>query len=997
MTDLLARLQGALGDRYRVEREFGGGGMSRVFVADERGLGRQVVVKVLPPELGAAVSVDRFRQEIRLAASLQHPHVVPVLTAGEGGGLLYYTMPLIEGETLRARLARGGPLPIPDAVRILGDVLDALAYAHRHQIVHRDIKPENVLLTGEHALVTDFGVAKALTQATGGASLTSAGIALGTPAYMAPEQVAADPQIDHRSDIYAAGVLGYEMLAGRPPFAGESPQRVLAAHVTSRPDSLARLRPEVPPALAAAVMRCLEKDPADRWQSADELRRALEGMRTTGQAGSTWRGQPARWLGGRTAAMIIAAVAVVLIGGWAALRLRSAGPGSPTLVAVLPFSVRGGPDFAYLGDGMVNLLSTSLDGAGDLRAVDPHAVLSAAQRRGGGTGAGGGALDPVGAATVAARLGAGLYVLGDVVEAGGRVRIGASVYDRERGGAALASGTVEGGGGELFSLVDGLATQLLAEVPRGPSARVTRVASVTTSSLAAYKAYLDGEAAFRAGRADSAVTAFQRAIALDTAFALAYYRLSVAAEWATRAPLASEAAEQAVRHSGRLADHDRLLLRALLATRRGASLEAEGLYRGILGTYPDDIEAWIQLGEVQFHYGPLLGRAIAESRPAWERVLYFDPGVVTPMVHLARVAAMEGRRQDVDSLVGAIHALSPASDRDLEMRALRAYATGDVAAQQRVLADLGRAGDAALTLPLWDVAVFVGDLAGADALARLLTERTRSTEAQALGYLDLAYLALARGRLAEARVELAHAAEVDSVRALEYGTLLELAPIVAAPRATLEAAQRALERLHVSAIPATTQLTVFFSAHDGFHGLLRAYLVGLISARLGDAATAGRYAATLAQETGPPTAAALPRDLGLEIRAEVARREGARARALALLRQTTGETWYEYHFNSPMFSQSRARYVRAELEAAEGDARRAIALFSGFEGFSAYDLIYAGPAHLRRGALYERLGDRPAAAVHYARFVQLFQDCDPEFRSLVDSARAGLARVGTTN
>src|SRR5712691_2081396 len=170
MTDLLARLQAALGDRYQIGREFGGGGMSRVFVAEERGLGRQVVVKVLPPELGAAVSAERFRQEIRLAASLQHPHVVPVLTAGEGGGLLYYTMPLIEGETLRSRLARVGPLPVPEAVRIHRDVLDALAYAHRHHIVHRDIKPENVLLNDQHALVTDFGVAKALTQATGGGS-----------------------------------------------------------------------------------------------------------------------------------------------------------------------------------------------------------------------------------------------------------------------------------------------------------------------------------------------------------------------------------------------------------------------------------------------------------------------------------------------------------------------------------------------------------------------------------------------------------------------------------------------------------------------------------------------------------------------------------------------------------------------------------------------------------------------------------------------------------
>ncbi len=872
MTDLLARLQAALGDRYHLGRELGGGGMSRVFVADERGLGRQVVVKVLPPELGAAVSAERFRQEIRLAASLQHPHVVPVLTAGEGGGLLYYTMPLIEGETLRARLARVGPLPVADAIRILRDVLDALGYAHRHHIVHRDIKPENVLLTDRHALVTDFGVAKALTQAaSGGGGVTSAGVALGTPAYMAPEQVAADPQIDHRSDIYAAGILAYEMLAGRPPFgsAGESPQRVLAAHVITRPEPLGLVRPHLPPALVAAVMRCLEKDPADRWQSADDLRRALESIGATGR--TAWLGRLGRWLEWRTALVVVAAAGVFLA-AWALVRLRAraTGTGSPTLVAVLPFSVRGGPDVAYLGDGMVNLLSTSLDGAGDLRAVDPHAVLSVAQRRAGGRA--GGALDPRGAATVAARLGAGLYVLGDVVEAGGRVRIGASVYDRERGGegGALASGTVEGSGNQLFALVDGLATQLLGEAIKGPSSRVTRVASVTTASLAAYKAYLDGEAAFRAGRADSAVTAFQRAIALDTAFALAYYRLSVAAEWATQAALAAQAAEQAVQHSARLADHDRLLLRALLATRRGAGLEAEGLYRTILGTYPDDLEAWIQLGEVLFHYGPLQGRPIAESRAAFERVLYFDPAYVSAMVHLARIAASEGRLKAVDSLVGLIHTLSPASDRDLEMRVLRAYAVGDAAGQQRVQGELARARDDNLTLTVWDLAAFLGDWDGAEALARLLTDPARSGEVRANGHLTLAYLALARGKLGAARAEVGRAAAADSVRALEYGTLLELAPFATPRRSALETARRALERLDARAVPASAEPTVYFSAHDGIHGVLRGYLLGVVSARLGDAAAAERYAAELARETGPRAAVGLPRDFGLAIRAEVA-------------------------------------------------------------------------------------------------------------------------------
>jgi tetratricopeptide (TPR) repeat protein len=623
-----------------------------------------------------------------------------------------------------------------------------------------------------------------------------------------------------------------------------------------------------------------------------------------------------------------------------------------------------------------------------MRAVDPHAVLSVVQRRGGGL------LDPASAAAVAERLGAGLYVLGDVVEAGGRAQITASLFDRQHGAAPLARGTVEGSGGQVFSLVDGLATQLLAGTSRGPKGRVTLVASVTTSSLAAYKAYLDGEAAFRAGRADSAVTAFEHAVSIDTVFALAYYRLSLAAEWATLSgPFIARSAEQAVRHSARLTDHDRVLLRALLATRRGAAPEAEGLYRSILGTYPDDIEAWSQLGEVLFHYGPEQGRSITESRAPFERVLYFDPGFVNSLVYLARIAAVEGRRADLDSIVGLIDKLSPSSDRELEMHVLRAYALGDVSAQQHALSELARAADATLTLPVWDVAVFAGDLDGAEAIARVLADPTRSVDARAVGHVSLAYLALVRGRLAAARAELTSAAAADPVRALEYGTLLELTPFLEPPRRVLEAAQRALDRLAAAAVPPTAQPRVYFSVHDGMHRLLRAYLLGLVSARLGDFAGAERYAASLARETGPPTAASLPRDLGLEIRAEAAVGQGAPASALAVLRQTTGESWYEYHFASPFLAGSRERYRRAGLEADHGDARQAITLFSGFEGFSGYALVYAAPSHLRRAELYERLGDRSAAASHYARFLTLWKDADPEFRPLLDSARAGYQRA----
>jgi eukaryotic-like serine/threonine-protein kinase len=254
--------------------------MSRVFLVHDLSLDRRIVVKVLPPDLAAGLSTDRFNREIQLAARLQHPHIVPVLTAGAKDGLLFYSMPFITGESLRARLVREHELPVNEVVRTLRDVVDALSYAHANGVVHRDIKPDNVLLAGHHALVTDFGVSKAVSNATGVSELTSAGISLGTPAYMSPEQAAADPMIDHRADIYSVGALGYELLTGRPPFSGMTPQQVLVAHLSQAPVPVSEHRASIPPALAALIMNCLEKRPADRSQSAEELLAQLEALAT---------------------------------------------------------------------------------------------------------------------------------------------------------------------------------------------------------------------------------------------------------------------------------------------------------------------------------------------------------------------------------------------------------------------------------------------------------------------------------------------------------------------------------------------------------------------------------------------------------------------------------------------------------------------------------------------------------------------------------------------
>ncbi|MEP6589985.1 MAG: serine/threonine-protein kinase [Gemmatimonadota bacterium] len=280
MTDkLLDDLKLALGDAYTIERELMGGGMSRVFVAKEHALGREVVIKVLPLDLAAGVNRDRFRREVQLAARLSHPYIVPLLHAGEHGELLWFTMPFIPGESLRNRLERSGPLGVTETLRLLHDTVEALAYAHSRGVIHRDIKPGNILSDGQHAMVTDFGVAKALSASMpmgGIAGHTTSGMAIGTPAYMAPEQLAADPSADHRVDIYAVGLLAYELLSGVSPFAAASPTATMTAQLTRTPELLHLARPEIPPALSALVQRCLAKDADERPPDAATVLAALE-------------------------------------------------------------------------------------------------------------------------------------------------------------------------------------------------------------------------------------------------------------------------------------------------------------------------------------------------------------------------------------------------------------------------------------------------------------------------------------------------------------------------------------------------------------------------------------------------------------------------------------------------------------------------------------------------------------------------------------------------
>jgi TolB-like protein/tRNA A-37 threonylcarbamoyl transferase component Bud32 len=387
VTDELARVRAALADKYSIEREIGAGGMATVYLAEDLKHDRRVAVKVLRPELAAALGPDRFPREIKILARLQHPHILPLLDSGEADGFLYYTMPYVDGESLRQRIDREGPMPVPETVRILREVTDALASAHAAGILHRDIKPGNVMLSKRHALVMDFGVAKAVTTA-GGNTLTTVGVAVGTPTYMSPEQATASTDIDARSDIYALGVMAYEMLTGEPPFAGRTAQATLSAHVLEKPTPVTEMRAAVSQPLATLVMRCLEKTPGDRWQTTEELVPLLEALTTPSGGVTPTQTRPSKavlpapapvaprrrgvFIGGAAAvtALIVAGALVIskLSGGG-----TGGGLGSITRVAVMPLRDISGAD-AVFAESMQDALITSLAGL-KLAGVVPRSEL----------------------------------------------------------------------------------------------------------------------------------------------------------------------------------------------------------------------------------------------------------------------------------------------------------------------------------------------------------------------------------------------------------------------------------------------------------------------------------------------------------------------------------------------------------------------------------------------------------------------------------------------
>ena len=959
------RLKAALSATYTLERELGRGGMATVWLARDLRHKRPVALKVLHPELAASLGAERFQREIETAARLQHPHILGVHDSGEVPAAgsepawLWFTMPFVDGQTLRGRLARERQLPVEEAVRIAREVLAALGYAHAHGVVHRDIKPENVLLTEEgHVLVADFGIARSL-QADG-TNLTQTGMAVGTPAYMSPEQAMGDV-LDARSDLYSLGCVLYELLVGEAPHAGPTPQAITARRLTEPVRPIRATREAVPAPLEQAVLKALARTPADRFATAAEFARALGGAVVTPTATPT---TPLVVAHSRRRPVWIAAAAAIVAVTAAAFLLRRGGA-TPTIdlnrIAVAPFDVLA-PDLQLWREGLVDLLARNLDGAGPLHAVPPTASIKQWRGR----------ADPASARELGYRSGAALVVFGTLVRGSGdSVHLRAALLETPRG-TVVEELRVGGRAEQIAALTDSLTFGLLRVIGRDRPLGAVRGSWLSARPVPAIKAFLQGEASFRRAEWDSAYGFYRRAVELDSGFALALNRMSSALAWqrtfSDQDANALSLRAGALNHG--LAPRDSLLvvadsLAAALNTAPGHP-GSWTIRRRIFETleeavrrYPDDPLAWYALADGYEHYGfgPGLHRSRARILELFERGIGLDSSFAPAYIHPVTYALALGDTARARRHARAYLALG-SKDRNATQIALTERMIDPSTAaspETRRLMDTASADD------IWagaiELLVVPDSIEAAVQIGRAIVKKPLAVRGLVVDSGTRAFPLVAalvqRGHLREA---VRHADPVPGL--LGFPALAG----VLEPNSASRVFARALENGNAWALGAAQH----FWAWNRDTSSLRA-LVHWSDSVGGDTSTGGsRLSARIFSRS---------------------------ARAyLALVREDTTGALRELEAIPDTLCPNCGgeRLFKARLLASRGRDREALALLD--QSLHTYDQWWV-PWHLERARVGERLGLRERAVEDYRVVTGLWRDPDPDLRPLRDEARAALARL----
>jgi serine/threonine-protein kinase len=956
-------LADALGDRYTIERELGRGGMATVYLAHDLKHDRKVALKMLHPELANSLGPERFQREIRTTALLQHPHILPVLDSGESAGQLWYTMPYVRGESLRIRLRREGQLAVDTALELAKQVALALDYAHREGVIHRDLKPENILLAEGQALVADFGVAKAV-NAAGQGQLTETGMALGTPAYMSPEQATA-AAVDARSDIYALGCVLYEMLAGEPPFTGPTPHAILAKRMLEPVPHVRTVRETVPLGIEETLARALAKSPADRFRTAAEFAHALT---TTALLAPTAPSPPATTVRRRSRRMLASSVAAVLTAVVVillAVQKREMIPLDPSLVAIAPFNVLQ-PTLGLWREGMVDLLGRNLDGAGPLRTVSPTLVVRRWE----------GHADRASAAALARGVGAGIAVYGTLAGVGpDSVRLTASVLDVGRDDV-IGEADLRGSADRIDQLCDSLTVNLLRDLSQTRAIGGTRSSGIGSRSLPALRAFLRAEQFFRRTEWDSARTSYERAALLDSAFALAYWRLGTLRGWQFGGDSLAEAYSQRAATLNRGLPPRESLLIALDSLRSTVKevgphrlASRENLSRlfstaeQVTNRYPADPESWVALGEARYHFGHGMGISDAMKLEPFQRAVELDSSFAPAYIHAVELALRLNDPASARRYSARYLALRPGGEHGLAARVTsRVLATPASATEIDQLLDTLQP---VVLQEVWSTFQLAPDSAelAIDVARRLSVDSRWNPDAwQGLLAATLAF----RGHLHEsARIMSAHP------RFARRALFAELALAGAIPADTADAVYRgrlAREPFWSVTEPLEQEGLVWapswWAARSDSESLKRL----LEHVRLRDVLPPGAASRDHWTAVGEGYLALVRRDT-----------VAALGRFAAIPDSTSSSDWL-------------TRLTKSRLLAARGQDREAFAVLerelphgfvTGTHGFWA----------LERARLAEKLGESEKARHWYGYVAALWRHADPELQPLVSEARAGLARL----
>lgn len=688
-----------------------------------------------------------------------------------------------------------------------------------------------------------------------------------------------------------------------------------------------------------------------------------------------------RWrLSRRVAGRLLAAGAALLL-VWLGFALNPSAPAvaseQPERIVVFPFTVTGESSIRFLRRGVMELLSRNLDGAGTFRSIDPRAVEGLIGSDTAST------LSEGRGAAISRKLGARNFVTGQVIAAGGNIRVNAALYEVE--GDRPVRVTVEGTTAELFSVVDRLTARLLVGSRHQTRGSLTRTAALMTDSLTALKLYLEGERLIRAGEFARAVRLMEQSVAIDSTFALGHYRLAFASEWAIEYDRARSAVARARYYSARLPEHDRLLVEAFDAYLNGRIVEAEGTYRRVLARFPEDVEAWYQLGEVLYHGSHSLIRPLEESRVAWQNVLRYEPDHASALIHLTRIAASERRREEFDTLSARLVRTAVRGDRRWELRVLRDAAFGDAATVDRLVADLRAADDETLALAVVTAIAYTDHLSLVRRLALILAEPHRSEEQRELGYFYLATAAAGAGRWRDATAAFGQLGALRPTEALLMHALLASGPSSAASPAELDSLRAKLRATPVSS-PRRVSTPRWLPRVDHLPVHSRLYLIGHLSARLGDFGAALRAADSLEKTPSPLHSLTIPADFALGVRALVAAQRGDSAEALKLLESMRREGPLEL-LGTAFYGFTPENALQAALYEQGGNLERALLAYGSLPRTA------IAQGHEARGRVFERLGQQVPAAREYAKFIALWAESDGEQRGSMARARARLAAL----